>query len=139
MGHQTATGDAELRGKQAGSDNVCSVSFAISEVCAFAEQKRGRTPRIGLRGGHRKRHSTVDLFWSRVQKNPSDCRLLASAARRVFGQRPLQTSPTQPKQPKGNPHVFRGLFKFRGTHAETVASGPAPVKPLSLESKELGR
>lgn len=30
--------------------------------------ERRRAPRVGLRGGRRKRHATIDRFWARVQK-----------------------------------------------------------------------
>lgn len=41
--------------------------------------KRGRSPRVGLRGGGGKGHSTVDRFWARVQKSDDGCWRFAGA------------------------------------------------------------
>lgn len=38
-----------------------------------------RAPRVGLLGGRRKRHATVDRFWARVQKSSDGCWLFTGA------------------------------------------------------------
>lgn len=70
---------AELPEKQAGSDNVCSVDFANCKVCEIPKETARRAPRVGLLGGRRKRHSTVERFWARVQKNADGCWLFDGA------------------------------------------------------------
>ncbi len=61
------------------SDNDCSVCFAISEDRDSLSGIKRRAPRVGLLGGRRKRHSTIDRFWARVQKNPDGCWIFAGA------------------------------------------------------------
>jgi hypothetical protein len=78
MGQLPQTAHEELLGKDRGSDNVCGVNFANRKVGDFAE-KNGRAPRVGLLGGRRKRHPTIDRFWARVQKNPDGCWLFAGS------------------------------------------------------------
>ena len=45
----------------------------------FRTAKRGRAPRVGLLGGRRVSHSTIDRFWARVQKIDGGCWLFAGA------------------------------------------------------------
>lgn len=74
MSDRPTSRTAESFDKHGGSDNVCSVYFAGGKL-----DVRRRAPRVGLRGGRRKRHSTVDRFWARVQKNSDGCWLFAGA------------------------------------------------------------
>jgi len=73
--HQTST--ATLLGKKAGADNACFVHFPISEECDFAKESKRREPAVGLRGCRSKRHSIVDRFWARVQKQSDGCWIFA--------------------------------------------------------------
>ena len=72
---------ADLFGKHRGSDNVGSVYFADCEVTNPSVARKRRAPRVGLLGGRRKRHSSIDRFWARVQKSPDadGCWLFAGA------------------------------------------------------------
>lgn len=79
MGQPAKSDRADLFGKPIGADNGWSVYFAVCKDSDFSEQKQRRAPRTGLLGGRYKRHSTVDRFWARVQKNPDGCWLFAGA------------------------------------------------------------
>lgn len=70
MRHCPDTRTAVLLGKTLGSNNGWTVYFAASKIQDSPELVKRRAPRVGLLGGRRKRHSTVDRFWARVQKNP---------------------------------------------------------------------
>src|SRR5687767_13733785 len=68
----------DLLEKRVGSDNNWYVNYAVSESCALdgaadSRRKAGamlpREPRVGLRGGRRKSHPTVDRFWARVKRS----------------------------------------------------------------------
>lgn len=69
---------AETLGKAAGADNLCTSNYANCKVSDSAKKTR-RAPRVGLLGGRYVRHSTVDRFWARVQKNPDGCWLLSGS------------------------------------------------------------
>lgn len=78
MGQPIQTDRADLFAKSIGSDNDCDVYFAICKVSKSSGRAR-RAPRVGLLGGRRKRHSTIDRFWARVQKNPDGCWVFTGA------------------------------------------------------------
>lgn len=81
MSDRPETRTLDLFGKPIGSDNDCSAYFAAGKVQNPGGEKRKRAPRVGLLGGRRKRHSTIDRFWARVQKTEDGdgCWLFAGA------------------------------------------------------------
>lgn len=48
---------------------MVNITFNTSRGSDWQSAKCGRAPRVGLRGGRRVRHSSVDRFWARVQKS----------------------------------------------------------------------
>lgn len=80
MGRTTKARSGDLFEKPTGSDNGWTVNFAFCKVGdSSGKPTARRAPRVGLRGGRNRRHSTVDRFWARVQKNPNGCWLFAGA------------------------------------------------------------
>lgn len=86
MAHCPDNRSADLLGKDLGSNNGWGVNLSVSKICGISKEKR-RAPRVGLLGGRRKRHSTIDRFWARVQKSPDGCWPFAGAACNVAGHR----------------------------------------------------
>lgn len=121
MSRRPQTRTAESFDKPAGSDNGCSVYFAESKL----DVSRRRAPRVGLLGGRRKRHSTVDRFWARVQRQPDGCWHFAGA---VCNQ-------------AGHLHIARedGTRALAHRFSYELHHGPIPVGLVVMHTCDVGR
>lgn len=123
MTHCPETRTAETLTKRLGSNNDCSTDYSVSEV----SKSRRRAPRVGLLGGRRKRHSTIDRFWARVQKSDrlDGCWLFAGA---VCNQ-------------AGHVHIARedGSRIFAHRYSYELHHGPIPAGLVILHSCDVPR
>lgn len=105
------------------------VNITISTGCSsdWQSAKRGRAPRVGLRGGRRVKHSTIDRFWARVQKpdRPDGCWIFAGA---VCNQ-------------AGHVHIARedGSRVFAHRYSYELHHGPIPAGLVVMHACDVPR